>query len=106
MNNLGEMLSTPPMYRDIGSTFRAFEMPLPVYGMSYGCGYYGGSSLKPTLTHDKFESVQKLKEKQSKDVKKILGGIGGALLAICALAIFKGKAGKAAQTVSQTIPGP
>ena len=91
MENYADFLSTPPMYRDIGSTFLAYQMPVPMVGMPYVGGGYGISPMKPALSADKFEAIQRKKEKDKAQTKKVLGIVGGAIAAAVTLTVLKKK---------------
>lgn len=90
MENFGDLMSVPPMHRDIGSTFLAYQMPMQMYGMPYATGY-GVSPMKASLTYDKFETINGHKEKQKSEIKKTLGILGGVATALLAFVVLKKK---------------
>ena len=100
MENYADFLSTPPMYRDIGSTFLAYQMPIPMGSMPYAGGY-GMAPMKPSLTSDKFESVRQQKEKDKAQKRKVLTAVGGTLAAAVALVVLKKKAPAVGKALSQ-----
>ena len=100
MENYADFLSTPPMYRDIGSTFLAYQMPIPISGMPYAGGY-GIAPMKPALTADKFEAFRQRQEKGNANRNKILAAIGGTLAAGIALVVLKKKVPAVGNAISQ-----
>lgn len=92
MESSGDLMSTPPMYRDIGSTFLAQQMTIPMGGVQpFVGGTTGVPPMRPSLTHDKFESIQQQKEDQKKQIKKTVGIIGGIAATALALVLFRKK---------------
>ena len=86
------LMITPVMDRDIGSTFMACSMPMmpmaPMGGMYPYYGIFGGQSLKP-IQNDKFESLEKKKQETKNSVKKV--GVFASLITAGLLIASRGK---------------
>lgn len=82
------MMMTPVMYQDIGSSF--MMRPMPGFMMMppmMGYPSYGVSPMRPVLNDDKFERIQK-KDKESKNTM-IKTGIGLAVMTAAAWILHK-----------------
>ena len=86
-----EDLMSPVMYQDTPSSFGMQPMPY-MHGGIYGGMYpaYGTSGLRPALSEDKFQKIQKVKEDDKKTARKAAIGFGiGAAALITLGTIFK-----------------
>ena len=101
MESFGDLMAMPPMYRDMGSTFLAQQMPIPLCGMPYAGYSYGIPPLKQGLNADKFETIQKQKEKNKAERKKVLGIVGGVVATAIAAVILKKKVPAVGQAFSK-----
>ena len=88
MENFADYYSMPVASRDIGTGFMLQQMPMTMCGYM-PMGTYGVSPLKPTLTSDKFEYVQKQKNKDKAQRNKVLKIVGGTLAAVVGLLVLK-----------------
>ena len=85
------LMITPPMHRDIGSTFLPYSMPMMGVGMpmypTYGIN--AGPQLKP-IANDKYEKIQQ-KQKETTNSMKTAFAVLGSILGLCLLIGSKGK---------------
>ena len=88
-------LMAPVMYQDIGSSFMMQPMPMmaPGFygGMTPGLMYpgYGTGGLRPALSEDKFEKLEKRDQKDKSLLKKVCKFVGYTALALLGLKLGK-----------------
>ena len=88
-------LMAPVMYQDIASSYGMQPMPMlaPGFygGMTPGLMYpgYGVGGLRPALSEDKFEKLEKRDQKDKNLFKKVFKAVGYTALALLGISLGK-----------------
>ena len=89
-------LMAPVMYQDIASSFAMQPIPMMTPGFYGGItpglmypGYGGTTTLKPALSEDKFEKLEKRDQKDNALYKKIFKTVGYTALALLGITFGK-----------------